>query len=149
MTDLQLEELYEELAGIVAMRDTVPRPVVAAAKASFAWRTIDDELAALVYDSADEAEMMAGVRGGSARQLTFSSSSVTIELEVGATSRGVVGQLVPPQSAALEVRHSDGSVYLSTDDLGRFDIERVPDGPVSIRCTPASGRRFATDWVRF
>lgn len=149
MSEVQLEEFYEELAGLVAIRDTVPKRVVAAARASFAWRTVDDELAALVYDSADEAVALVGVRGGSARQLTFSSTDVTIELEVGAGSKGVVGQLMPAQAAALELRHQDGSVFLLADELGRFDIDRVPDGPVSLRCEPVSGGRIATDWVRF
>ena len=149
MTEVQLEAFYEELAGVVATRDTVPSRVVSAAKASYAWRTVDDELAALVYDSADETVGLVGVRGGSARQLTFSSGAVTIELEVGAGAKGVVGQLMPAQPASLELRHPDGSLYLAADELGRFDIDRVPDGPVSLRCEPVSGGRVATDWVRF
>ena len=148
MTDVQLEEFYQELSRVVLERDRVPAGVVTAAKAAFAWRNVDEELAALVYDSADETAQLAGVRGGSARQLTFSADGLTIELEVGGSARGVVGQLVPAQAASIEVRHEAGSSFVASDDLGRFGIERVPDGPVSLRLRAAGGGRIATDWVR-
>jgi hypothetical protein len=148
MTDIDLEGFFSTLHRVVRERDGVPAGVVAAAKASFAWRSIDDELASLVYDSADEPGLLAGVRGGSARQLTFSSDGLTIELEVDGPGRGLVGQLVPPQPAAIEVRHLDGSSFVSADELGRFDLVQVPHGPVSLRCEAGAGGRIATDWVR-
>jgi hypothetical protein len=148
MTDVQLEDFYDELSRVVFARDRVPADVVGAAKACFAWRNVDEELAALVYDSADETPALTGVRGGSARQLTFEADELTIELEVGGAARGVVGQLVPAQPASIELRHGGGSAFVDTDDLGRFGIERVPEGPVSLRLQPAGGGRVATDWVR-
>lgn len=148
MTDVQLEEFFQELSGVVRERDRVPDDVVAAAKAAFTWRSVDEELASLVYDSADETPALAGIRGGSARQLTFSAQGLTIELEVGGAARGVLGQLVPAQAASIEVRHSEGSAFVDSDDLGRFDIGRVPEGPMSLRLEAAGGGRVATDWVR-
>lgn len=148
MIDVGLEDFHQELQRVVLERDRVPLDVVAAAKASFAWRTVDDELAALVYDSADDLVQLTGVRGGSARQLTFAAGDLTIELEVAGAARGLVGQLVPAQQASVEVRHERGSSFVDTDDLGRFDLDRVPEGPVSLRLHPASGGRVATDWVR-
>jgi hypothetical protein len=148
MTDVQLEEFYAELSRIVMERDSVPDDVVGAAKASFAWRSVEDELAALVYDSADDTPVLVGVRGGSARQLTFEAGDLTIELEVGGAARGVVGQLSPAQPASIELRHDGGSAFVDSDALGRFGIERVPDGPVSLRLQQAGGGRVATDWVR-
>ena len=148
MTDVKLEEFYEELSRVVRERDRVPADVVSAAKAAFTWRSVDEELAALVYDSADDTPALAGVRGGSARQLTFSAPELTIELEVGGSARGAVGQLVPAQAASIEVRHAEGSAFVDSDDLGRFDIDRVPDGPVSLHLEAAGGGRVATDWVR-
>jgi hypothetical protein len=148
MTDVKLEAFYDELSRAVMAHDRVPDDVVGAAKASFAWRSVDDELAALVYDSADDTPALVGVRGGSARQLTFEAGELTIELEVGGATRGVVGQLSPAQAASIEFRHDGGSAFVDTDALGRFGIERVPDGPVSLRLLPAGGGRVATDWVR-
>lgn len=149
MTDTELEEFFAALQRVVRDRDTVPAGVVAAAKASFSWRSVDEELAALVYDSADEPGLLAGVRGGgSARQLTFASGDLTIEVEVDGPGRSLVGQIIPAQPATVEIRHLDGSALVSVDDLGRFDLPRVPDGPVSFRCEPSVGGRVATDWVR-
>jgi hypothetical protein len=139
MTDVKLEDFYGELSRVVMARDRVPADVVGAAKASFAWRSVDDDLAALVYDSADDTLAL---------QLTFEAEALTIELEVGGGARGVVGQLVPAQTASIELRHDGGSAFVDSDDLGRFDIDRVPEGPVSLRLLPAGGGRVATDWVR-
>jgi hypothetical protein len=148
MTDVDLEDFFEDLARVVRERDRVPVGVLAAAKAGFSWRRVDDELAWLVHDSADEELVFAGVRGGSARQLTFSADELTIELEVGGAARGVVGQLVPAQPASIEVRSGAGSAFTTADELGRFDMDRVPDGPVSLRVERSAGGRVATDWVR-
>jgi hypothetical protein len=131
-------------------RDAVPPYVTAAARASFQWAGIDRELAHLVYDSyLDGDDARAGVRGpGSARQLTFESPSLTVELEVTATpARRLVGQLVPPRPGTVEVCHRDGSFSVEADDLGRFAAERVPPGPLSLRCAEHSARPVATDWV--
>jgi len=145
----QGEEFYERLAAVVVSRDSVPPDVVAAAKASFAWRTVDDELADLVYDSADSRGIPVGVRGSSARQLTFERDELAVELEVaGGSPPSFVGQVVPPQRVRIEIRHLDGSLFALTDDLGRFDVAAAPLGPVSLRFELESGRRVATTWVR-
>jgi len=149
MIPVQGEEFYERLAAVVVSRDSVPPDVVAAAKASFAWRTVDDELADLVYDSADSRGPLVGVRGSSARQLTFERDDLAVELEVaGGSPASFVGQVVPPQRVRIEIRHLDGSMFASTDDLGRFDVAAAPAGPVSLRFELQSGKRVATTWVR-
>jgi hypothetical protein len=143
------EEFYERLAAVVVSRDSVPPEVVAAAKASFAWRTVEDDLAELVYDSAESRGVLSGVRGSSARQMTFERGDLAVELEVGGGSPvTVVGQVVPPQRVRIEIRHLDGSMYALADDLGRFDVASAPAGPVSLRFELESGKRVATTWVR-
>ena len=149
MNELEQDDFYSRLAAVVVSRDAVPAEVVDAARASFAWRTVDDELAALVYDSADQL-VLAGVRSrGAARQLTFERAGITIEVEVGGAGHpSLVGQIVPPQGGHLEVRHLDGSVHVDVDKMGRFDVSPAPKGLVCLRFTSETGRRLATDWSR-
>jgi hypothetical protein len=144
----ELDDFYNRLAGVVATHDTVPPDVVEAAKASFWWRSVEDELADLVYDSSLDSDLLVGVRGGSGRQLTFATDEVAIEVEVDAPPGSrMVGQLVPPQPAEIEIRHLDGSIFLAADELGRFSSASVPEGPMSLRCKRPTGSPLATDWV--
>ena len=80
-----------------------PADVVAAAKATFTWRTIDAELAELTFDSVADTDALAGVRGGGGpRALTFEHDDVVVEVEVSehAAGRTLVGQVA---AAALGV----------------------------------------------
>ena len=75
--------LLDELRALVADDDPVPERVLAAARGSFTWRTIDAELAALVYDSALDAERLTAVRSAdTVRLLTFETA------ELGDRARG-------------------------------------------------------------
>lgn len=111
--------------------------------------SVDDELARLVFDSAFDAELVTTVRAGegSSRQLTFEARGVALELEVLAGQ--LVGQLVPPQRAVVELRHRRGTTQLKTDELGCFQVPLLPKGPVSFRCLPAetSAPSLATSWI--
>jgi len=111
---------------------------------------VDDEPAALVYDSNIDAELFAAVRAGSQtlRQLTFEASDVLLEIEVSGTGN-LVGQVVPPQAAVVELRHRAGTTPVETDELGYFHVPDMPEGPVSFRCCPAgpAGRPVATAWI--
>lgn len=147
-TDLEADEqLLARLARFAGAVDPVPAEVVAAASGSYAWRTVGAELAELVYDSDDERELV-GVRSdGDARQLTFQGAGLTLEVEV-APGGSLVGQLVPPQPAAIEVRHGSTSTTLRADHLGRFAGAGMPAGPLSVWCRPQSGgTAIATDWL--
>ncbi len=144
MDDEQLlAELREALAGF----DAVPESVSEAARAAYAWRTIDAELAALSYDSFLDDKELAGVRSGgeSARMLTFESVDLTVEIAV---ERGrIIGQLVPPQTGSVEVRHASGSITVQADEIGRFSCDDVPRGPFSLRCETATATPIVTDWI--
>src|SRR4051794_11693435 len=150
MADDEDSALFRELSRVVAAADPVPAEVLAAAKATFTWRTIDAELAELSFDSLldDEAVLVRG--SDQPRLLTFEGTSVTIELVVVADAafRRVVGQLVPEQRATIEVVHSGGTASAVADDLGRFRAETVGPGPMRIRVVPETGRPITeTDWV--
>lgn len=149
------QDLEDELRGIAARVDPVPAELMLAAEAAFAWRTIEAELAELVFDSLTTAaagsraadrpeERLALVRGGGPRMLTFATDGLTVELEVtrlGGAHR-LLGQLLPPSAASVEIRHPDGVLRTEADELGRFAAEQVSAGPISIRCLGV-----VTDWV--
>ena len=138
--------LLARLGRALAPVDPPPASVVAAAKASFALRDLDGELAALVFDSAAEREPV-GVRGGGAsRLLSFEADEAGVELEVAGTDRRLVGQLVPPSPAEIELRDPEGSRTVAADHLGRFAVDAPAHGPVQLRWR-TGGRLTRTDWV--
>ncbi|MET0326995.1 MAG: hypothetical protein ABW219_17400, partial [Ilumatobacteraceae bacterium] len=59
MTAAHDDELQAVLARALRTVDPVPDHVLAGARAAWTWRTIDEELAELVFDSAAE---LTGVR---------------------------------------------------------------------------------------
>ncbi len=141
--------LLDELRALLNEIDPVPAEVIAAAEASFAWRTVDAELAELTEDSVFAPT--AGVRGpGGPRLLTFEAPDLTVVVEVSVIGdrRRMLGQLVPPSAAEVEVRHRDGTETVSADELGRFTVEQVPAGPVSFACRGSAAQRtVVTSWV--
>src|SRR5216684_1917643 len=80
-------ELEEELRRVAALVDPVPSVLLRAAVEAFAWRTIDDDLAELVFDSLVDHEATL-VRGSQDRRLlSFHTGDVCIEIEVTHTGR--------------------------------------------------------------
>ena len=124
-----------------------------AAIEAFTWRTIDAELAELVFDSLADQDEMSLVRGPPQRRLlSFEAGGQTIDLEVTSTSssRGLVGQLIPARQASVEIRVGASAIAVDADELGRFRADAVPAGPMSLRCSAAPaepGTAVVTDWV--
>ncbi len=132
--------------------DPVPLDAVAAARSSFAWRTLDSELAALRYDSLVDDQALVGIRSAEPppRLLTFEAPALTVEVEAApnGSHRRLIGQLVPPQPARIDVRHPAGTIPVEADDLGRFAVDDVPPGPVSLYVEGLGDNAVAvtTDW---
>ena len=142
------DELLAQVAEAQAAAASVPRDFIEAGKAAYAWRTIDAELAELVYDSALEAQSGAGVRAEEAqlRSFTFTSSALTIEIEV--TDKALLGQLVPLQAGEVEVVSSAGSSRVEPiDEVGCFTIRPVPAGSFRLHCRTATGLFVSTGWL--
>ncbi len=141
--------LEEQLREVAQRFDPVPDWLLATAIDSYAWRTIDSDLAELVFDSEAE-EAGALVRGGDqARLLTFEATGMTIDVQVSAsgTGRRIIGRLAPPQPATVQIRQGCGRADLETDELGRFSGP-LEDGPFSLMCTAGTeGTRVVTDWI--
>ena len=138
------EELLAALRQAISARQAVPLEFVAAGQNAFAWHNIDAELAQLTYDSTRDA---VGTRAeaASVRALTFTSTHLTIELEV--TEDSLLGQLVPVQSAMIEVQTRVGTQReVASDEIGCFSIHPAPAGPFRLRCY-AGDLDVLTRWV--
>ncbi len=143
----------DDLAALIAQAldadDPVPEHVLDGARAAFTWRTIDTELAELVFDSSRE---LAGVRSEDTdRQVTFRAPGVEIEVMVVENgSRRLIGQLVPPTETTVELVGADAVYSVSTDRLGRFVFDELAPGPVRLVVLGADGARIVqTEWVLF
>ena len=111
----------------------MPAAVVEAARASFTWRSVDEELAELLSDSADL--VLTGVRGTGDRRLSFEAPQLVIEFVLVPGPRGsrLEGQLAPPGPARIEVRHGAETTEIDADEHGRFVLDGVRNGPLALR----------------
>jgi hypothetical protein len=146
------EELVERLRAAARTVDAVPPEVLAAARASFTWRTIDAELAELSFDSYDDE--LVGVRGsGPTRSLTFEFGDTVVELEVDdgvGGKRRVTGQVSPLPISSIELHQvgREAPLTLTADQYGRFRADGVQPGPFRLLCRFAAGAPMVlTDWV--
>jgi len=141
------DQLADALAQVLEAVDPVPEHVAAAARAAFTWRTIDAELAEFAFDSAAQP---LGVRSAEAnRQVTFRSASVEIELMITESdARRLVGQLIPPDVAGIELVSGHDSATVDSDHLGRFTFDQLPSGPARLVVRGSDGTVLAqTDWL--
>lgn len=143
------DDLMAALGTALRTADPVPERVLHAARGAYTWRTIDAELAELVFDSAAE---LTGVRSEEqARQVTFQAPGVEIEVMlVDGSTRRIVGQLVPAMESTIELTGVDVDRVVATtsDDLGRFTFDEVPPGPVRISVVGDGGTPTVhTEWV--
>lgn len=143
------EVLLAELRSVASRFDPVPPAAVLAARSALAWRSLDAELAELTADSAVDGEVLAQVRSaGGPTLLAFDAPTLTVEVEVTVAGgrRQVRGQVVPPRAGRVEARHPGGRVEVAADEVGRFAVDDLPSGPVSLRCQAGDGRWVETDW---
>lgn len=151
-TDSADDALEQQLRRAVELYDSVPPRSVRAAIEAFTWRTIDAELAELVFDSLVSP---AAVRGsGDTRLFTFETETLTIEVEVSATSavagdvRRVSGRLVPAQRAEVELQVGEQRVNGTSNPLGHFAMVAPGRGPFRLHCRPnGQASPVVTEWV--
>lgn len=144
--------LLGELRRVAAVLDPVPERLLEFGRASLSWRTVDAELAALLSDSSVEDERLAAVRSASGvRAVAFEAGGLTIEVDVlgEGRQRTIVGQLVPPAAATVEVQTTSARLEVEADAQGLFRAEDVPAGQMRLRVTghPAAGRPVETSWI--
>ena len=102
------DELLELLRDALAEQRDVPARFVEGGKATFAWHSIDAELAALAYDSVTDPSAFAGATRAdhaAIRELTFAFRDATVHVQIG--RGGLHGQVVPARAGAVEI-HVEG-----------------------------------------
>jgi len=149
------EELLAALGEALRARREVPEWFVETGKNAYAWHNIDAELAQLTYDSLDDSlgdspgdrERAAAVRSEAAsiRALTFTSTGLSIELEVGEGS--LLGQIIPPRAGTLEVHTTAGVASSAVDEIGCFAVTPIPASPFRLRCRTEDGTDVLTGWI--
>jgi hypothetical protein len=146
-------ELLAQVREMLDETDPVPEFLLDTARATYTWRTIDAELAELTGDSLLEGAAVRSTRAP--RLLTFTAEAATLVVEVAEHVRGaslgrrLLGQILSPRPAEVEVRHADGTVSVTADEFGRFRAEAVPPGPISLACRfgGALKPQLVTSWV--
>jgi hypothetical protein len=137
--------LEEELRRAAAILDPVPAELRQIAVAAYALHDLDARIAELTFDSVVDA---IPVRGATdvPRMLTFRAGEVTVDVEV--TGDGLMGQVLPPQQALIEVLTGPQTgAPLVADDMGRFTGDAPPVGPFALRLR-AGGEVVVTEWLR-
>ena len=111
------EALLRDLGDAVADSRAVTERARAAARAAFAWRTIDEELLELDHDSESAGLLVRGV--DTARVLGFRGREVTLEVEL---DRGhLTGQVIPGQVCRVSVVTPAGDRWeVLSDESGRL-----------------------------
>jgi hypothetical protein len=144
------EALLVRLGAVLDELDPTPPEVVTEARALFGLRRLDEELAELVRDSAEDRGGLLAVRGeGDVRLISFETGPVTVELQV--TERGAVRDLVAQVTGTAlvraEIETSAGRRDVPIED-SLFTVEDVPAGLLRLRLHTAAGRQLVTSWVR-
>ncbi|MFF9765977.1 hypothetical protein ACIGXF_21575 [Streptomyces sp. NPDC053086] len=137
--------LEEELRQVAAVLDPVPAALVQTALDAFALHDLDARLAELTFDSLVDALPVRGAVDAP-RMLTFRAGEVTVDVEV--TGDGLIGQVLPPRSARIEVLDGPGAGRpVAADTLGRFTSDTPPAGPFALRLRTGA-EVIVTEWLR-
>ncbi|GGW96897.1 hypothetical protein [Streptomyces lomondensis] len=137
--------LEEELRQAAAVLDPVPAELQQLAVDAYTLHDLDARVAELTFDSLVDALPVRGATDAP-RMLTFRAGEVTVHVEV--TAHGLLGQVLPPQPARIEVLGGPrpGSP-LTADDLGRFTADVPLSGPFALRLR-TGGDVVVTEWLR-
>ncbi|MEV0388865.1 hypothetical protein [Nonomuraea sp. NPDC050643] len=139
------DRLLAALQDAARAAAAVPPELTAIGKAVYTWHDPDAELAALVYDSAYDRDLVSVTRGGPRTLIFETGGELTLEAEVGPDV--LVGQLVPPLPGTVERQLPDGDVVKAPiDAFGGFALSPPPTGTFRLRCV-SGGQILTTAWV--
>ncbi|MFF9201981.1 hypothetical protein ACF1AE_09155 [Streptomyces sp. NPDC014986] len=137
--------LEEELRQAATVLDPLPPALLQSAVDAFALHDLDARVAELTFDSLVDAIPVRGVTDAP-RMLTFTAGEVTLDVEV--TEQGILGQVLPPRPARIEILGGpQAAVSLTADDMGRFTADTPRRGPFALRLR-TGGSVVETEWLR-
>ncbi|WP_333777187.1 hypothetical protein [Streptomyces sp. IBSBF 3136] len=137
--------LEAELRRAADELDPVPVELRQLALEAYALHDLDARIAELTFDSLVDALPVRGVPDAP-RMLTFRAGGLSVDVEV--TEEGLIGQVLPPQSARIEVLGGPQAAQpVPVDTLGRFTSDHAPTGPFALRLR-AGGEVIVTEWLR-
>lgn len=140
------EELLRELRAALG-ESSVEESAIRAARAAFAWRTIDAELEILSLENLQHNDSALVRDSGADRRhmLAFHGERMTVEIEID--DAGIVGQLTPARPGQVTLVTPDGpQTTTQADDLGCFALPPPAPGPMRLDCRVGADR-FLTEWV--
>jgi hypothetical protein len=140
-----LDQLEQNLRGAADLLDPVPERLKHGAVVAYAWRTVDADLAELVFDSLSD-EAVAAVRGGDQpRVVTFRTGDLTVELELE-DGRRLVGRVEPAGPSQIGIQQGPRTVTVPADALGRFATSELSRGALRLHIQ-TQHRSVVTDWI--
>jgi hypothetical protein len=146
MTSDADDELMARLRRIAAAAEPTPKYVTESGHAALSTRRLDEELAALLVDSALQPEIVRGSDDG-VRLLVFESGQVSVELQV--EDAGIVLSvrgLVTGASGEVVVESAGVRRPTPIDPEGWFSMSGLPHGATRMHLR-AGGGPVITDWV--
>lgn len=114
-----------------------------AAQQAFTWRVIDDELAELLFDSANDE--LVGVRGVTTERRSFRFAAHDFVIRIHLTNDSMIAMIEPPLSVSCRVVTEDGATEHRTDDMGELVVD-VPDMPVRFEVDLPAGTTVSP-WI--
>ena len=101
-----------------------------------------EELANLEYDSlVDDEGLLVRSSDQHWRSASFWFGDATLDIEILDDERTVVGLLLPPEPAEVEIRQFDANYLVHTDDSGRFRCVIAPGAGAAAHPPPGRGDR--------
>ena len=144
------EVLLSWLRQAAQEADPVPEQVRVLARAAFAVRALDDELAVLALDTAEPGQELVGVRGDDGvRLLSFEASELGLELQVTSRRerRQLIGQVVGRLTGPVVLERDHEALSVDPDGSGIFTLDDLPAGRARLRLTRPGGTVVSTPWI--
>jgi hypothetical protein len=116
------DALLGQLRGALEQLDAVPADATEVAVAAAGMRRLDDELATLVVDSLLDAGPRVRHDGPTARQLSFTSAHLSLEIELAVDGQTLIGAVSPAAVVEVETEGPGATAATRSDELGRFRL---------------------------
>lgn len=144
------DELIERLRRIADEVDAPSELVAETARAAFATRRLDDELAELLRDTDLAASQLVRGEASGPRVLSFETVAVSLELQIEETAgritlSGVVSGSVG--EATIETTTTEPRT-VQIDDGGWFHVGDLRAGALRVHVAAADGGGVTTGWIR-